>query len=78
MVLLDIDYSSFVSEQQIMNSIEGYDFHEQTGGTFRTVQCILDKEYGTKVVFSEDFSDRCDCKVTNKCRKHLPLVFSNN
>jgi hypothetical protein len=73
-----IDYALRVSEKQIDNYLVCYKFHELKGGTFRTIETVVDPIYKTKVIFSSDFSDKCDCKVRNKCNKYLPLIFSNN
>lgn len=73
-----IDYCLFISEAQLLNSIELYDFHELTGGSMRLIITEYDPIYNTKVVYSADFSDKCDCKVSHKCRKSIPLIFSNN
>lgn len=74
-----IDYALFVSEKQLNNSLELYDFHELTGGTFRLIITAFIPHYKGKVIFSEDFSDKCDCSlVKDRCRKNIPLIFSNN
>ncbi len=73
-----IDYGKLISDVQLENAIEFYDFHDLSGGTFRTVMCDIDPIYGSKVMYSATFSDKCDCKVKHKCNKTLPLIFSNN
>lgn len=72
-----IDYALRVPDEQLDRFLEIFGIHALNGGTFSIVNTKL-LDQGSKVIYSDIFSDHCSCKSKNKCRNNLVMIFSNN